>query len=168
MGDFYNVETILEKRKFEGQLFYLVKWRGYGYEECTWEPKENIATATESLSEFERNPPLKILKARMDSAKQEDKRKVATNNYKQLKKIVDDLILDRERELDTEAMEKDKKVRELEKSMTTVKKCSSMRFLKQEVEIKEERPFLVENKHKKIKRKRKLKIYGAKKIKEVA
>jgi hypothetical protein len=37
----YTIEKILEKSKDqEGKVIYLVKWQGY--DEPTWEPKDNI------------------------------------------------------------------------------------------------------------------------------
>ena len=43
----YVVEKILDKKEAEdGTLLYRVKWRGYGYEENTWEPIENLTDDT--------------------------------------------------------------------------------------------------------------------------
>jgi len=38
----YEVESLLDKRKRKNKTEYLVKWKGYNFSECTWEPKENI------------------------------------------------------------------------------------------------------------------------------
>lgn len=38
----YEVETILSQRTIEGTEYYLVKWEGYPYERCTWEPEESF------------------------------------------------------------------------------------------------------------------------------
>lgn len=35
------------------QSLYLVKWKGYGDEDNTWEPKQNLAHATALLKEYE-------------------------------------------------------------------------------------------------------------------
>lgn len=42
LEDVYNVEAILDKKKFKGEWKYKVKWEGYSMEDCTWEPKENL------------------------------------------------------------------------------------------------------------------------------
>ena len=43
----YVVEKILDKKEAEdGTFLYRVKWRGYGYEENTWEPIENLTDDT--------------------------------------------------------------------------------------------------------------------------
>lgn len=41
-GDVYRVERLLDARQVGGRLQYLVKWDGYGPEENTWEPPQNI------------------------------------------------------------------------------------------------------------------------------
>ncbi len=38
----YEIEEIIDKRKVKNKTEYLVKWKGYKFSECTWEPKENI------------------------------------------------------------------------------------------------------------------------------
>ena len=43
----YVVEKILDKKEAEdGTWLYRVKWRGYSYEENTWEPIENLTDDT--------------------------------------------------------------------------------------------------------------------------
>ena len=34
---FYEVESIINKRKYEGRVEYLIKWKGYPLEDSTWE-----------------------------------------------------------------------------------------------------------------------------------
>ena len=42
-GDEYEIESILAHRKTKGgKKKYLVKWKGYTFEESTWEPQENF------------------------------------------------------------------------------------------------------------------------------
>ena len=43
----YVVEKILDKKEADdGTFLYRVKWRGYGYEENTWEPIANLTDDT--------------------------------------------------------------------------------------------------------------------------
>jgi len=49
----YEVEKILNKKKFRGKDRYLVWWKGYTVEEDTWEPKENLGNAEDLVKEFE-------------------------------------------------------------------------------------------------------------------
>lgn len=39
----YEVERILAQDELDGKMHYLVKWRDYGEEQCTWEPPENFS-----------------------------------------------------------------------------------------------------------------------------
>jgi Chromo (CHRromatin Organisation MOdifier) domain len=52
---YYVVEEIRDSRvNDEGNTEYFVKWKDYGEENCTWEPIECLANATEALEEFQR------------------------------------------------------------------------------------------------------------------
>ncbi len=50
---FWEVESILGKRRLGHSVQYLVKWKGYSLEENTWEPLENLTHADEAIQEFE-------------------------------------------------------------------------------------------------------------------
>ena len=41
-SDVYVVDQILNHRKVGGETEYEIKWKGYGYNETTWEPEDNI------------------------------------------------------------------------------------------------------------------------------
>ena len=52
--DYDEIEKIVDKRvDSDGQVEYFVKWKGYGDEENTWEPIENIEADT-MIEEFEK------------------------------------------------------------------------------------------------------------------
>jgi Chromo (CHRromatin Organisation MOdifier) domain len=47
----YVVEQILDSRFIRGRFQFLVKWGGYGYEENTWVPEQDVS-ALDKLREF--------------------------------------------------------------------------------------------------------------------
>ena len=53
----YEVEEILDSKLHRRKLKYLVKWKGYGSEENTWEPEENLTHAKRLIEEFHRRKP---------------------------------------------------------------------------------------------------------------
>jgi hypothetical protein len=61
----YEVEKILQsefrttkkKNKNIRTLFYLVKWKGYPEDECTWEPEEHLRSAKKEVGIFHKENP---------------------------------------------------------------------------------------------------------------
>ena len=53
-SDEYTVESLVDVRGIQGKEQYLVKWSGYPYEECTWEPKANLTNCQKILQRFHR------------------------------------------------------------------------------------------------------------------
>merc|ERR1712066_737566 len=76
----YVVEKILDKKEAEdGTWLYRVKWRGYSYEENTWEPIENLTDDTGTcvhLERYEEKMKLKEMIGDDDDEDDGDKRKV--------------------------------------------------------------------------------------------
>jgi Chromo (CHRromatin Organisation MOdifier) domain len=49
----YEVESILDSRMHRGKLQYLVRWKGYGYEENSWVDESDV-NAPRLVREFHR------------------------------------------------------------------------------------------------------------------
>ena len=52
----YDVEEVLDSRLFRGKLEFLVKWKGYGYEENSW-VREGDVHAQRLVNDFYRRHP---------------------------------------------------------------------------------------------------------------
>ncbi|QRW25665.1 Retrotransposable element Tf2 protein [Rhizoctonia solani] len=61
----YEVEQIIDSKHQRGKWFYLIKWKGYGPEDNSWEPKEVLEHSQEEIQRFNKSR----LKKACDSAK---------------------------------------------------------------------------------------------------
>ncbi|KAF8753979.1 hypothetical protein RHS01_06513 [Rhizoctonia solani] len=59
----YEVEGITDAEERNGKWFFRVKWKGYGSEENTWEPRENLKNAKKILEKYKREMKKKALGA---------------------------------------------------------------------------------------------------------
>ena len=48
----YEVEKILTKRGEENHIQYLIKWKGFPMEDCSWEPASNLKNSKRILAAF--------------------------------------------------------------------------------------------------------------------
>ncbi|KAF8713103.1 hypothetical protein RHS03_00686, partial [Rhizoctonia solani] len=61
----YEVEQIIDSKRQRGKWFYLIKWKGYGPEDNSWEPEELLEHSQEEIQRFNKSQ----LKKARDSAK---------------------------------------------------------------------------------------------------
>ena len=52
----WTINQILKERTYRKQKQYLVRWKGYTDDDCTWEPYEHVAD-TEALEKWLQLPP---------------------------------------------------------------------------------------------------------------
>lgn len=50
----YEVESILDKKVDNKQVYYLVKWKNYSFSECTWESVDNLKDCKRKIRKFEK------------------------------------------------------------------------------------------------------------------
>ena len=62
MTDVYQVEKIVGKRWKGGRVQYKVKWEGYPYSQCTWEPLEHLQTVFELIERISADNVKKVKK----------------------------------------------------------------------------------------------------------
>ena len=53
----YEVEELLDCQRRRNRWEYLVSWKGYGSNENSWEPKENVENAPEKINDFHTKHP---------------------------------------------------------------------------------------------------------------
>jgi hypothetical protein len=55
--EIFELEKILDAKKFRNTFKFLVKWKGYGNEQNTWIPLKELANATELLNDYYQQHP---------------------------------------------------------------------------------------------------------------
>ena len=61
----YEVESIIDSKFVRNKLKFLVHWKGYGIEDRTWEPEENLKNSKKLIEEFYKQNPRASRKLRV-------------------------------------------------------------------------------------------------------
>jgi len=56
-SDKWEVNRILDPKRFYRKLHYLVQWAGYSYVRTSWDPAENLGNGQELVDDFHREHP---------------------------------------------------------------------------------------------------------------
>ena len=56
----YDVDKIITRKIIKGKKFYLIKWKGYPLEYCSWEPLSHLTNILQAIKIFDENFPLSI------------------------------------------------------------------------------------------------------------
>lgn len=51
----YEIESILYEERFGNKVMYLVKWKNYPMDQCTWEPYRNLTNCPNIMNEYKTN-----------------------------------------------------------------------------------------------------------------
>ena len=54
---YYNVDKIITRKIKRGQKFYLIKWKGFPLEYCSWEPISHLTKILNVVEIFDNNFP---------------------------------------------------------------------------------------------------------------
>ena len=60
----FEVENILTHRRKGNKWEFLIRWKGYGPNDNTWEPEENLQNSLEILDEYKKTHELTVLRSR--------------------------------------------------------------------------------------------------------
>lgn len=89
----YNVERIIDKKNIKGKTHYKVKWEGYPYSQCTWEPVDHLENVKNLINHFEKTK---------ESMHRSSKNKSSSNKKESLCKCIINHIVSKKRQQETE------------------------------------------------------------------
>ena len=79
IGQFYEVEKIIGRRKLKNKYEYLIKWKGYSIEESTWEPEDKLFTINYLIEEYDNLCDVKEKKNKYCNKKKSNVKLIETN-----------------------------------------------------------------------------------------
>ena len=63
--DYFIVDKIIARKLVGKKKLYLIKWKGYPFGDCSWEPISNLVNITNMVEDFDKNFPNSIDKRRL-------------------------------------------------------------------------------------------------------
>jgi len=175
----YEVEKILDRKKIKGKYKYLIKWKGYSMDECTWEPLSNLENIKHYVEQFDaaiennkyiqEEEEIKIKEEINEENKEnanlnnknnkssKEKTKKSIRLLKKKRKLSEEEIKEKEKEENSIIEEKDnnKKIIEIDESFKSI------------IGIRKEKNKLIATVVRNVKKKKKEKIISTKKLREI-
>ena len=138
----YTVDKIITRKIIKGKKLYLIKWKGYPLEYCTWEPKYHLTNILEEVKFFDDNFPLSIerkeYKQFMRLFKNYQKqKKLNKNESKEAKKPKSNIIIIGLDELIV--MERNEEQKEKENELSIISENESQTEVEKNIEEEKER-----------------------------
>ena len=89
IGQFYEVEKIIGRRKIKNKYEYLIKWKDYSIEESTWEPEDKLFTIKYLIEEYDNLCDEKEKKKKNSNKKKNNEKLIEKNKALSLEVVSD-------------------------------------------------------------------------------
>lgn len=82
-SNLYVVKRIVDRKEEKGRVLYLVRWKGYGSKDDTWEPIDHLTSVRDLIEEFEGNTQPPATPTPVSTPKPHSTKKKGRSDHKQ-------------------------------------------------------------------------------------